>query len=61
MKVFVQAVRPGANGTIFESEIRVFWAWNAGKGWVASDNARMDFARSSVLYKLSQDSWSIES
>lgn len=33
-------------------QLRVFWAWNAGKGWVAANNARMDFVRSPLLYKL---------
>lgn len=33
-------------------QLRVFWSWNAGKGWVAADNARLDFASSSLLYKL---------
>jgi hypothetical protein len=32
--------------------LRVFWSWNAGKGWVAADNARLDFSHSSMLYKL---------
>lgn len=35
-----------------EVQLRVFWSWNAGTGWTASDNARMDFVRSPLLYKL---------
>jgi hypothetical protein len=33
-------------------QVRVFWAWNAGHGWVASDNPRVAFSNSSLLYKL---------
>jgi hypothetical protein len=32
--------------------LRVFWAWNAAGDWVAPDNPRFQFARSSALYKL---------
>jgi hypothetical protein len=35
-----------------ESRIRIFWAWNHGQGWIASDDARIQFARQPVLHKL---------
>ena len=37
-----------------ESRIRLYWGWNAGKGWVASDDARKEFTRfrNPVLHKL---------
>jgi hypothetical protein len=34
------------------TRIRIFWGWNAGQGWQASDNPRLHFARQPVLYKL---------
>jgi hypothetical protein len=35
-----------------ESRLRLFWAWNAGDGWTASDDPRVAFARRPVLHKL---------
>lgn len=35
-----------------ETRLRLFWAWNAGMGWVAPDNPRHQFARFRVLHKL---------
>ena len=37
-----------------ESRIRIYWGWNAGKGWVASEDARKEFTRfrHPVLHKL---------
>ncbi len=32
--------------------LRIFWAWNDGKAWTASENPRWSFARSAYLYKL---------
>jgi hypothetical protein len=34
------------------TRIRIYWGWNAGQGWQASGNPRLDFAREPVLYKL---------
>jgi hypothetical protein len=37
-----------------ETKIRLFWGWNAGQGWVASEDARRQFPRFRypVLHKL---------
>ena len=37
-----------------ESRLRLYWAWSAGKGWVASEDARKEFDRfrTPVLHKL---------
>ena len=35
-----------------EKKDRIYWAWNAGKGWTPADDARITFARAPVLYKL---------
>jgi hypothetical protein len=32
--------------------LRIYWAWNAGDGWVAPTNPRWAFARYRALYKL---------
>jgi hypothetical protein len=34
------------------SDLRIYWAWNAGGGWQAADDPRWEFARFSALYKL---------
>ena len=40
--------------TTDEERIRLYWAWNAGDGWVASKDARQEFPRlrHAVLHKL---------
>jgi hypothetical protein len=43
------AIRTTANE---ETKVRIFWAWNAGNGWTPADDARLTFARTSVLHKL---------
>jgi hypothetical protein len=37
-----------------ETKLRLYWAWNGGKGWTASTDARMEFPRFRypVLHKL---------
>jgi hypothetical protein len=35
-----------------ETHLRMYWGWNAGKGWMAADDSRLQFARYPVLYKL---------
>jgi hypothetical protein len=38
-----------------ETRLRVFWSWNAGRGWTASDNPRFafaSFAPQAALFKL---------
>ena len=37
-----------------ETKVRLFWAWNGGEGWVASNDARQQFSRFRypVLHKL---------
>jgi hypothetical protein len=35
-----------------ESRIRLYWAWNAGQGWVTAGDPRTAFAHHRVLYKL---------
>jgi hypothetical protein len=35
-----------------ETRLRLFWAWNAGQGWTAPDDARTAYARYPVLHKL---------
>lgn len=37
-----------------ETRIRLYWAWNAGQGWVASKDARQEFPRfvNPILHKL---------
>jgi hypothetical protein len=35
-----------------ETKVRIYWAWNAGKGWTPADDARLKFARAPVLHKL---------
>jgi hypothetical protein len=42
-------VRDEATGP---AQLRAFWTWYAGSGWVAPDNPRWSFARQRVLYKL---------
>jgi len=32
--------------------LRILWSWNAGGGWQAPDNPRLEFSRSAALYKL---------
>jgi hypothetical protein len=32
--------------------LRVYWSWNAGDGWQATDNPRLRFASKEWLYKL---------
>jgi hypothetical protein len=34
------------------SDLRLYWAWNAGTGWEAADNPRWQFRGEEVLYKL---------
>jgi hypothetical protein len=34
------------------SVLRIFWGWNAGKGWAAPEDARWQFASESTLCKL---------
>jgi hypothetical protein len=61
-KITVETV-PGTRATFWtatasrvtatqESRLRLFWAWNAGDGWTASDDPRVAFARRPVLHKL---------
>ena len=35
-----------------ETRVRIYWAWNAGRAWTPSDDARVTFARAPVLHKL---------
>jgi hypothetical protein len=35
-----------------ETRLRIFWSWNHGHGWNASEDARIQFARQPVLFKL---------
>jgi hypothetical protein len=37
-----------------ETKIRIYWGWNGGQGWVASEDARNEFPRykSPILHKL---------
>ena len=35
-----------------ETRVRLFWAWNAGRGWQAPEDARPTFAHRPVLHKL---------
>jgi hypothetical protein len=35
-----------------ETRLRIFWSWNHGQGWIASEDARIQFARQPALYKL---------
>jgi hypothetical protein len=35
-----------------ESRLRLYWAWNAGNGWVTSHDPRLAFAGNRVLFKL---------
>src|SRR5262245_41897188 len=37
-----------------ETTVRLFWAWNGGDGWTATDDARLQFPRYRypVLHKL---------
>ena len=35
-----------------ETRLRLYWAWNGGATWKASDDARLEFARHPVLHKL---------
>jgi hypothetical protein len=32
--------------------LRIYWSWNAGRGWAAPDSPRLAFASYPVLYKL---------
>jgi hypothetical protein len=41
--------RPGA---AVPEQVQLYYSWNAGGGWVASDRPRLDFARHRALYKL---------
>lgn len=34
------------------SQLRIFWAWNAGNGWQADDQPRLHFAAAPVLFKM---------
>src|SRR5260370_30488267 len=43
------AVKGSATG---DTKLRLYWSWNDGSGWVASDNTRQTFPRSHVLHKL---------
>src|SRR5438309_1083097 len=36
------AVKGSATG---DTKLRIYWSWNDGSGWVASDNARQTFPR----------------
>jgi uncharacterized protein DUF3485 len=35
-----------------QTQLRVFWSWNDGKGWRVPSNPRVTFAPSQVLFKL---------
>lgn len=35
-----------------ESQLRMYWGWNAGSGWKAAEDARQTFPRVPVLFKL---------
>ena len=35
-----------------ETRIRLYWGWNGGNGWTASEDARVQFVRYPVLHKL---------
>lgn len=35
-----------------ETRLRLYWGWNGGSGWTASEDARRQFVRSPVLHKL---------
>jgi hypothetical protein len=35
-----------------ETKVRIYWAWNGGKGWTPTNDARITFARAPVLHKL---------
>ncbi len=35
-----------------ETRLRLYWGWNGGSGWTASKDARVQFVRYPVLYKL---------
>jgi hypothetical protein len=35
-----------------ETRLRLYWAWNAGEGWTAPEDARPTFAHRQVLHKL---------
>lgn len=35
-----------------ETHQRMYWGWNAGQGWTAADDSRLQFAHYPVLYKL---------
>src|SRR5262249_10080915 len=35
-----------------QTNLRIFWAWNATGSWMAADNPRVTFARQPFLYKL---------
>jgi hypothetical protein len=41
--------KPQSPGT---APLRIYWAWNAGNGWMAPDNPRFTFRRKPVLFKL---------
>jgi hypothetical protein len=43
------AVRASASE---ETRLRLYWAWNGGNGWSASEDARLQFVRYPVLHKL---------
>lgn len=59
----VQAEPVGADQGVWQTDftrtsggvvekLRVRWAWNDGRGWVAATSPRTDFARSPLLYKM---------
>lgn len=35
-----------------DTRIRLYWAWNAGQGWMTSHSPRVDFAKHRILYKI---------
>jgi hypothetical protein len=39
----------GSDGS---GDLRIFWSWNAGNGWLAADDARTKFASFPALFKI---------
>jgi hypothetical protein len=39
-------------GTAIPAQLQIYYAWNTGHGWVAVDNARLQFASGRALYKI---------
>lgn len=35
-----------------QNQQRIFWGWNAGRGWEVSDNPRFSFTGQAVLFKM---------